>query len=72
MPRGLSGAPGATIVGADGARAVGPSGTQMRQTLTPDLCVIGAGSAGLSVAAGAAQLGPTVVLIERGPWAATA
>jgi len=31
-----------------------------------DLCVIGAGSAGLSVAAGAAQLGVRVVLIERG------
>jgi pyruvate/2-oxoglutarate dehydrogenase complex dihydrolipoamide dehydrogenase (E3) component len=30
-----------------------------------DLCVIGAGSAGLSVAAGAAQLGARVVLIER-------
>jgi pyruvate/2-oxoglutarate dehydrogenase complex dihydrolipoamide dehydrogenase (E3) component len=31
-----------------------------------DLAVIGAGSAGLSVAAGAAQLGASVVLIERG------
>jgi pyruvate/2-oxoglutarate dehydrogenase complex dihydrolipoamide dehydrogenase (E3) component len=30
-----------------------------------DLCVVGAGSAGLSVAAGAAQLGARVVLIER-------
>lgn len=30
-----------------------------------DLCVIGAGSAGLSVAAGAAQMGADVVLIER-------
>src|SRR5438105_2683782 len=30
-----------------------------------DFCVIGAGSAGLSVAAGAAQLGARVVLIER-------
>jgi pyruvate/2-oxoglutarate dehydrogenase complex dihydrolipoamide dehydrogenase (E3) component len=34
--------------------------------LTPDLAVIGAGSAGLSVAAGAAQMGASVVLIERG------
>lgn len=34
--------------------------------LTPDLCIIGAGSAGLSVAAGAAQLGASVVLIEGG------
>jgi pyruvate/2-oxoglutarate dehydrogenase complex dihydrolipoamide dehydrogenase (E3) component len=34
-------------------------------TLTPDVCVVGAGSAGLVVAAGAAQLGLKVVLIER-------
>jgi pyruvate/2-oxoglutarate dehydrogenase complex dihydrolipoamide dehydrogenase (E3) component len=33
--------------------------------LKPDLCVIGAGSGGLSVAAAAAQLGVNVVLIER-------
>ena len=32
---------------------------------TPDLCVIGAGSGGLSVAAAAAQLGASVVLIEK-------
>ncbi len=32
--------------------------------LTPDLCIIGAGSAGLSVAAGAVQMGASVVLIE--------
>jgi pyruvate/2-oxoglutarate dehydrogenase complex dihydrolipoamide dehydrogenase (E3) component len=32
----------------------------------PDLCVIGAGSGGLAVAAGAAQMGAEVVLIERG------
>ena len=31
-----------------------------------DLCVIGAGSGGLSVAAGAAQLGLDVALIEKG------
>jgi pyruvate/2-oxoglutarate dehydrogenase complex dihydrolipoamide dehydrogenase (E3) component len=36
----------------------------MNQPLTPDLCVIGAGSAGLSVAAGAVQMGASVVLIE--------
>ena len=35
------------------------------QELTPDLCVIGAGSGGLSVAAAAAQLGVDVVLIEK-------
>jgi pyruvate/2-oxoglutarate dehydrogenase complex dihydrolipoamide dehydrogenase (E3) component len=34
--------------------------------LTPDLCIIGAGAAGLSVAAGAAQLGLSVVLFEAG------
>jgi len=37
----------------------------MSETLTPDVCVVGAGSAGLVVAAGAAQLGLDVVLIER-------
>lgn len=34
--------------------------------LRPDLCIIGAGAAGLSVAAGAAQLGLSVVLFEAG------
>jgi pyruvate/2-oxoglutarate dehydrogenase complex dihydrolipoamide dehydrogenase (E3) component len=34
--------------------------------LKPDLCIIGAGAAGLSVAAGAAQLGLSVVLFEAG------
>jgi pyruvate/2-oxoglutarate dehydrogenase complex dihydrolipoamide dehydrogenase (E3) component len=38
----------------------------MSQPLAPDLCVIGAGSGGLTVAAGAAQMGAEVVLIERG------
>lgn len=37
----------------------------MTETLKPDLCVIGAGSGGLSVAAAAAQLGVKVVLIEK-------
>ncbi len=36
------------------------------KALTPDLCVIGAGSGGLSVAAGAVQMGAAVVLIEGG------
>lgn len=35
------------------------------ETLTPDICVIGAGSGGLSVAAAAAAFGVSVVLIER-------
>src|ERR1700739_2298936 len=38
----------------------------MTSAITPDLCVIGAGSGGLSVAAGAAQMGAEVVLVERG------
>jgi pyruvate/2-oxoglutarate dehydrogenase complex dihydrolipoamide dehydrogenase (E3) component len=38
----------------------------MAEELNPDLCVIGAGSGGLSVAAAAAQLGVEVVLIEKG------
>lgn len=37
----------------------------MTATIDADLCVIGAGSGGLSVAAGAAQLGQRVVLCER-------
>lgn len=36
------------------------------RTLDTDICVIGAGSAGLSVAAGAVQLGARVTLIEAG------
>ena len=38
----------------------------MSESLRPDICVIGAGSAGLSVAAGASQLGVRTVLIEAG------
>lgn len=37
----------------------------MAEKLSVDLCIIGAGSGGLSVAAGAAQLGATVALIEH-------
>ena len=36
------------------------------ETITADICVIGGGSGGLSVAAGAQQMGAQVVLIERG------
>jgi len=35
-------------------------------TIKTDICVIGAGSGGLSVAAGAVQMGASVVLIEKG------
>jgi pyruvate/2-oxoglutarate dehydrogenase complex dihydrolipoamide dehydrogenase (E3) component len=38
----------------------------MAEQLTPDICVIGAGSGGLSVAAAAAAFGVPVVLIEKG------
>lgn len=38
----------------------------LTETLTPDICVIGAGSGGLSVAAAAAAFGVPVVLIEQG------
>ena len=37
----------------------------MTDVLTPDVCIVGGGSAGLVVASGAAQLGLSVVLIER-------
>jgi len=38
----------------------------MTEILTPDICIIGAGSGGLTVAATAAALGVSVVLIEKG------
>ncbi|MES1989372.1 MAG: FAD-dependent oxidoreductase [Pseudomonadota bacterium] len=38
----------------------------MVKKLKADICVIGAGSGGLSVAAGAAQLGAKTILVERG------
>lgn len=38
----------------------------MTELLEPDICVIGGGSGGLSVAAAAAQFGVDVVLIEKG------
>ncbi len=39
---------------------------QSNQTLTVDIAIIGGGSGGLSVAAGAAQMGASTVLIEKG------
>ena len=39
----------------------------MSDTLTTDICVIGGGSGGLSVAAGASQMGADTVLVESGP-----
>jgi pyruvate/2-oxoglutarate dehydrogenase complex dihydrolipoamide dehydrogenase (E3) component len=46
--------------------ATPPRGAGRTETLTPDICVIGAGSGGLSVAAAAAAFGVPVVLIEKG------
>lgn len=38
----------------------------MDEPLRPDLCIIGAGAAGLSVAAAAAAFGVRTVLVEKG------
>ena len=38
----------------------------MAERIEADICVIGAGSAGLSIAAGASQMGASAVLIEKG------
>ncbi|MGE0700992.1 MAG: NAD(P)/FAD-dependent oxidoreductase [Hyphomicrobiaceae bacterium] len=48
-----------------GARG-GAASQPVREEITADLCIIGAGSGGLSLAAGTAQLGLKVVLIEQG------
>jgi pyruvate/2-oxoglutarate dehydrogenase complex dihydrolipoamide dehydrogenase (E3) component len=42
------------------------AGAGMTEVLRPDICVIGAGSGGLSVAAAAAHFGVPVVLVEKG------
>ena len=44
----------------------------MVQFLKTDICVVGAGSGGLSVAAGAVQMGADVVLVEAAKWAGIA
>ena len=46
--------------------SVDTSGAQARETLNVDICVIGGGSGGLSMAAAAAAFGQRVVLIEKG------
>ncbi len=43
----------------------------MAELLTPDICVIGAGSAGLAVAAAARAYGASVVVVERHPMGGT-
>ena len=47
-----------------GAEGVNRSGT-ITDRIRADLCVIGAGSGGLSLAAGAVQMGASVILIEQ-------
>jgi pyruvate/2-oxoglutarate dehydrogenase complex dihydrolipoamide dehydrogenase (E3) component len=44
----------------------GGYGARMTEILTPDICVIGAGSGGLTVAAAVAAFGVPVVLVEKG------
>ena len=72
MPQPNDRAVGLMRIGSGGDRA-DDAATPKSNTLAPtasgdvrvDLCVIGAGSGGLSVAAAAAQLGVSVVLIEK-------
>ena len=52
--------------------AAPPSGPGNAERIEADLCIIGAGSAGLSVAAGAAQMGARAVLSNAASWAAIA
>ncbi|HRD74615.1 MAG TPA: FAD-dependent oxidoreductase [Hyphomicrobiaceae bacterium] len=47
------------------APAVPPGARSYSEEIKADLCVIGAGSGGLSIAAAASQLGVSVVLIEK-------
>ena len=42
-----------------------PDNLNNQDVIQTDICVIGAGSGGLSVAAGAVQMGASVVLIEK-------
>lgn len=68
------GAPGSLMrMGPDALRPAGNDGAfdapalpARREPLKVDLCVIGGGSGGLSVAAAAAQLGVSVALVEKG------
>lgn len=68
------GAPGSLMrMGADALAPTGGDGAAdaralpgSREPIEVDLCVIGGGSGGLSVAAAAAQLGVSVALIEKG------
>jgi heterodisulfide reductase subunit A-like polyferredoxin len=57
--------PGTEVADADVAAVRDAVPVRADGELRPDLCVIGAGSGGLTVAAGAAQLGVSVVLVEK-------
>ncbi len=50
---------------ANGASGAIPPATRRSDVISADICIIGAGSGGLSVAAAAASLGRSVVLIEK-------
>ena len=50
---------------AAGPATTSEAGPDSQQDISADLCVIGAGSGGLTVAAAAAQLGLSVILVEK-------
>jgi pyruvate/2-oxoglutarate dehydrogenase complex dihydrolipoamide dehydrogenase (E3) component len=62
---GLDAPPGETTARRRHSEPLPPAPAQPPRELNPDLCIIGGGSGGLSVAAAAAQLGVSVVLIEK-------
>ena len=57
------------LLGTDRTRRLGAASVKesrtVRDRIRADLCVIGAGSAGLSLTAGAVQMGASVILIEQ-------
>ncbi|MEQ8824329.1 MAG: FAD-dependent oxidoreductase [Filomicrobium sp.] len=57
--------PGGAAVGNSGGAAAAPGPGRKDETIKCDICVIGAGSGGLSVAAAAAAFGVNVVLLEK-------
>jgi pyruvate/2-oxoglutarate dehydrogenase complex dihydrolipoamide dehydrogenase (E3) component len=70
MSQGNEQAVGLMRLSAEDKRAARTSASAHESTassheLSPDLCIIGGGSGGLSVAAAAAQLGMSVVLVEK-------
>lgn len=57
--------PGASTVPGDGTHDHPGTGIGHGEEITADLCIIGAGSGGLSLAAATAQLGLKIVLVEK-------